>query len=317
MSLYRHAEDGPVLVLVDVAVAGERDLRVAHGGTRIDARNIDVARCFRPVERKPVGIDEAQAVRLVGDADVVFPMFGTWATVGVFRRHVKVDWLVQRRIADVEDAVEVRYVQYRVRIFALMRVVAFLIRLVVIWAVVVKILVVAHILVVAGIVGAVASALAVTSARAPVATPMAFLSVVAGRGVAIAGRKPRRIVRIGSVGIFILWIGWGIGIGIVRRFLLRARAEAHGLTVLRLPKEALRMRKRIRDFLDASRVEVCVDHGRTRRDVGDGHVRAARPSGSQQFRILPRRKRHEPAPQVEVVYARRSRLRIREVDVPE
>ena len=199
-----------------------------------------------------------------------------------------------------------------------MRVVAFLIRLVVVWAAVVEILVVAHgfvaaALSAAGIVGAVASALAVTSARAPVATPMAFLSVVAGRGVAIAGRKPRRIVRIGGVGIFAFRIVWVRSAG---RRSLRARAEAHGLAVLRLPKEVLRMRKRIRDFLDASRVEVCVDHGRTRRDVGDGHVRAARPSGSQQFRILPRRKRHEPAPQVEVVYARRSRLRIREVDVP-
>ena len=203
-----------------------------------------------------------------------------------------------------------------------MRVVAFLIRLVVVWAAVVEILVVAHgfvaaALSAAGIVGAVASALAVTSARAPVAAPMAFLSVVAGRGVAIAGRKPRWIVRVWGVGIFILWIGWGIGIGIVRRFLLRARAEAHGLAVLRLPKEVLRMRKRIRDFLDASRVEVCVDHGRTRRDVGDGHVRAASPSGGQQFRVFARRKRYEPTPQVEVVYARRSRLRIREVDVPE
>ena len=94
MSLYRHAEDGPVLVMVDVAVAGECDLRVAHGGTRIDARNIDVARRFRPIERKPVGIDEVQPVRLIGDADVVFPMFGARTAVGVSRRHVKVDWLV-------------------------------------------------------------------------------------------------------------------------------------------------------------------------------------------------------------------------------
>ena len=88
MSLYRHAEDGPVLVMVDVAVTGERNLRVAHGRTRIDASDIDVARRFRPVERKPVGIDEVQPVRLVGDANVVFPMFGARTAVGVFRRHV-------------------------------------------------------------------------------------------------------------------------------------------------------------------------------------------------------------------------------------
>ena len=71
-----YAEDGLVVLLVDFTVAGEGKRRVADGGTRIDAREVDVARRLRLAEVHAIGVDQPQAVGLVRHAYVVRPVVG-------------------------------------------------------------------------------------------------------------------------------------------------------------------------------------------------------------------------------------------------
>ena len=276
---YGDAERGVAAPLVDFAVAGEGEPGVADGLARVYARDVHRAGLARRRKVLPARPRHPEAVRLVRQRHAVGLVVGAAAAVDMPARDFKVHLVADDgRVADVEDAGHVRDVLHCVRVVVLVEVGALLVGDVVDGALLVRVAVAGF----SGL-GVIEQALRVF---------LLFVFVV----MVVPGIPQGLRLRI---------VGVGIG---------RTRAEAHGLRVLGLAEEPLRVRESVGYAARLAGVERGGYPRRARRDVLDPNVRRPVPRADEVIRPCGGGERHGAPPRPEVMDAGLGRPCFREVD---